>query len=137
MPKAVCDERLAGCLRESRLPPEEWVPGWLPGLLTENAPQELRDEVVEMMSDFHPVGYRAMALAVADSDTRDLLPRIRVPTLLLWGEADKRAPLSVAEQLRDGIPGSRLVVIPDAGHEPYIEQPARFNAAVREFCGAG
>lgn len=136
LPEAVCEERLASCLRESRLPPEEWVPGWLPGLLLESAPQELRDEVVGMMSDFHPAGYRAMALALADSDTRDLLPSIRVPTLLLWGEGDKRAPLSVAEQLRDGIPGARLVVIPDAGHEPNLEQPARFNAAVREFCAA-
>ena len=61
LPKAVCEERLASCLRESRLPPEEWVPGWLPGLLMENAPPELRDEVVEVMSDFHPAGYRAMA----------------------------------------------------------------------------
>ena len=135
LPKAVCDERLASCIRESRLPPDEWVPGWLPGLLSENAPPELREEVVEVMSDFHPAGYRAMALAVADSDTRDLLPRIGVPTLLLWGELDRRSPLSVAEQLRDGIPGAQLTVIPDTGHVSNIEQPARFNAAVRDFCG--
>ena len=135
LPKAVCDERLASCLRESRLPPDEWVPGWLPGLLSENAPAELREEMVEVMSDFHPAGYRAMALAVADSDTRDLLPRIGVPTLLLWGELDGRSPLSVAEQLRDAIPGAQLTVIPDTGHVSNIEQPARFNAAVRDFCG--
>lgn len=134
LPEAVCEERLEACLRESELPPAEWVPGWLPGLLTENAPQELRDEVAEVMSDFHPTGYRAMALALVEVDTRDLLPQIRVPTLLLWGEADERAPLSVAQQLRDAIPSARLVVIPQAGHESNVEQPTRFNAAVREFC---
>ena len=134
LPRAICDERLAACLRESELPPEEWVPGWVPGLLTENAPQELRDEVAEIMSDFHPAGYRAMALALASTDSRDLLPQIRVPTLLLWGDGDERAPLSVAEQLREGIPGARLVVIADAGHESNLEQPARFNAAVSDFC---
>ena len=87
------------------------------------------------MSDLHPAGYRAMAQSVAASDTRDLLARIGVPTLLLWGEADRRSPLSVAEQLRDAIPGARLTVIPDTGHVSNIEQPAAFNAAVSAFCG--
>jgi pimeloyl-ACP methyl ester carboxylesterase len=134
--EAVCRARLEACLRESELPPDEWVSGWLPGLLTENAPQELLDEVAEVMSDFHPPGYRAMAQALGEVDTRDLLPRIRVPTLLLWGKADKRAPLSVAQQLRNAIPDAKLVVIPGAGHESNVEQPARFNAAVLEFCGS-
>jgi pimeloyl-ACP methyl ester carboxylesterase len=133
LPEAVCEERLAGCLRESELAPEEWVHRWLPGLLTENASQELRDEVVGFMSDFHPAGYRAMAHTLADTDTRDLLPRIHVPTLLLWGDDDRRSPLSVAEQLRDAIPDASLVVIPEAGHVSNLEQPARFDAAVRDF----
>jgi pimeloyl-ACP methyl ester carboxylesterase len=134
LPAEVCAERLESCLRESELPASEFVPGWIPGLLSEAAPQALRDEVSAVMSDFHPVGYRQMALALAETDARDLLPEIRVPTLLLWGAADRRSPLSVAEQMRDAVPHSRLVVIPDAGHESNIEQPARFNAAVREFC---
>jgi pimeloyl-ACP methyl ester carboxylesterase len=136
LPADVCEQRLAACLRESELPPGEWVPGWLPGLLTEDAPQSLLDEVAEMMSDFHPAGYRAMARAVFEADTRDLLPQIRVPTLLLWGGSDRRAPLSVAEQLRAAIPGAELVVIPDCGHASNIERPDAFNAAVREFCGS-
>jgi pimeloyl-ACP methyl ester carboxylesterase len=116
------------------LPPDEWVSGWLSELLTENAPRELRDEVAEVMSGFHPPGYRAMAQALSEVDTRDLLPRIRVPTLLLWGKADRRAPLSVAQQLQSAIPNARLVVIPGAGHESNVEQPARFNSAVLDFC---
>jgi pimeloyl-ACP methyl ester carboxylesterase len=35
--------------------------------------------------------------------------------------------------MRDRINGSRLVVIPDAGHASNMEQPARFNAEVRTF----
>ena len=39
------------------------------------------------------------ALSVmAEADQRDLLPRIAVPTLLIWGEQDARSPLSVARQ---------------------------------------
>jgi pimeloyl-ACP methyl ester carboxylesterase len=134
LPEAVCEERLASCLRESELPAEEWVPGWLPGLLSENASEELRDELATVMSDFHPAGYRAMARFGA-LDTRDLLPRIQVPTLLLWGDADRRSPLSVAEQMRHAIPGAELVVIPQSGHMTNLERPAVFNAAVRAFAG--
>lgn len=133
LPESVCEERLATCLRESSLPASEFVPKWIPGLFSEAAPEELREELASIMSDFHPVGYRLM-IRTADSDTRDLLPDIRVPTLLVWGEEDQRAPMAVARQLRDAIPGARLVIIPDTGHVSNLEQPVLFNAAVRDFC---
>lgn len=56
-----------------------------PGLLTKSAPAELINEVVGIMSDFHPAGVRAIAHAFAEADLRDVLPRIDVPTLLLYG----------------------------------------------------
>ena len=73
-------------------------------------------------------------LVMAETDQRDLLPDIAVPTLLVWGESDGRSPLSVAHQFKDAIPGAQLVVIPDAGHVSNLEQPDRFNEAVRDFC---
>lgn len=87
-----------------------------------------------MMSCFHPVGFRIMALCSAELDTRDLLPEIRVPTLLLWGEADERSPLTVAHQICGAIPDARLAVISGAGHVSNFEAPTRFNAEVRDFC---
>lgn len=134
LPAEVVAERLAGCLRESDMPAEEFVPGWIPGLVTEGASQELRDELVSVMSEFHPEGYRVMARAFAGLDSRDVLPNIRVPTLLIWGEHDQRSPLHIAEQFRNSIPNSELVVIPDAGHMSNMEQPDVFNTAVRVFC---
>ena len=73
---------------------------------------------------------------MAETDQRDLLPRIAVPTLLIWGEQDVRSPLSVARQFEQAIPDAKLVVIPGAGHVSNLEQPERFNEAVREFCRA-
>lgn len=73
---------------------------------------------------------------MAGADQRDLLPRIEVPTLLVWGERDVRSPLHVARQFQDAIPDAQLVVIPGAGHLSHLEQPERFNAAVRAFCRA-
>ena len=74
-----------------------------------------------------------MARALADADTRDLLPSISVPTLLLWGAEDARSPIRVGHAFHRAIPGSRLVVIPEAGHVSNLDRPAAFNAAVSEF----
>ncbi len=133
LPESVCEERLATCLREASMPANEFVPKWIPGLFSDAAPDELRVELAAIMSDFHPVGYRLM-IQTANLDTRDLLPNIQVPTLLVWGDADRRAPMTVAHQLRDAIPRARLAIIPGAGHVSNLEQPARFNAEVRGFC---
>jgi hypothetical protein len=51
---------------------------------------------------------------MAEADQRDLLSRIAVPTLLIWGELDARSPLSVAPQFEQAIPHTKLVVIPGA-----------------------
>lgn len=48
-------------------------------------------------------------------------------------DRDVRAPLTVAEALQAGISGSKLVVLPNAGHLCNIEAPDGFNAAVRDF----
>ena len=74
-----------------------------------------------------------MAHSMADADLRDVLPRIHVPTLLLYGELDERSPLKVANTLHAEIPRSRLVVIKDAGHLANAEAPGEFNAHVRRF----
>ena len=126
-------QRLARCLRESTLPAEEWIPHWVPDAFSASASRAMLDDYAAIMSDFHPAGFRAMSRALAP-DFRDMLPTISVPTLLIWGDEDKRSPVPCGEAMRDAIPGSRLVVIPNAGHASNFEQPERFNAEVREFC---
>jgi pimeloyl-ACP methyl ester carboxylesterase len=125
-------QRLERCLRESQLPAAEWVPQWVPEAFSKGAPPELLEEYASIMSDFHPVGFRAMSRAVTP-DFRDALRVVSVPTLLIWGGEDSRSPVACGEDMRGLIPGSRLVVIPEAGHVSNFEQPERFNAAVREF----
>jgi len=61
------------------------------------------------------------------------LHRIDVPTLLVWGAEDGLVPPAFGEAYRALIPGSRLVVIPQAGHAPFDEQKAAFLAAFRDF----
>jgi pimeloyl-ACP methyl ester carboxylesterase len=70
-------------------------------------------------------------------DSTPTLTRIDRPTLILHGADDQIIPVSQAEAMHAAIKGSRLQIIPDAGHLLNLEQPGGFNAAVREFIEHG
>lgn len=108
----------------------------LPGLFARDPPADVVSMMEAMAADVRPDSMRTALLVMAEADQRDLLPRIAVPTLLVWGELDARSPLSVARQFEDAIPGGKLVVIPGAGHVSNLEAPEPFNEAVRDFCRA-
>lgn len=77
--------------------------------------------------------YAASCRAIAAADVTPLLPLVQCPTLILLGEQEQVAPLPAARALKAGIPHADLCVLPNAGHLPFLEQPAAFNAAVLEF----
>jgi pimeloyl-ACP methyl ester carboxylesterase len=108
----------------------------LPGLFAGDPPAEFAALLEAMAADVRPESMKTALLVMAEADQRDLLPRIAVPTLLIWGERDARSPLSVARQFEDAVPDAKLVVIPGAGHVSNLEAPELFNDAVREFCRA-
>jgi pimeloyl-ACP methyl ester carboxylesterase len=86
-----------------------------------------------MFADYHPEAFASLARSFAETDLRSALPHIDLPTLLLYGDADVRAPVSVGRALQAAIPGAELVVLPGVGHVHNLEDPARFNDAVRAF----
>lgn len=133
LPPEVVEERLQQVLRQSELPPEQVVEAMIPTLFTKSASTDVINETAAIMSEFHPVGMKATLFAIAEADLRDMLPTIEVPTLLLYGEADQRSPLNVAENLHAKIPTSKLVIIPGVGHASNLEAPEIFNAEVRNF----
>jgi pimeloyl-ACP methyl ester carboxylesterase len=61
------------------------------------------------------------------------LETIKVPTLLLTGDADLFAPPAVMRMFAARVKGSESVVVPEAGHSAYWEQPEAFNRAVLAF----
>jgi pimeloyl-ACP methyl ester carboxylesterase len=134
LPEAAWKQRLATCLSDSTAPPAALVTRFVPGALSDNAPPDVREQFTAIVREFHPVGFRLMSLSSAEIDTRDLLPTIRAPTLVLWGQDDRRSPLHIAHQLHTAIPDAELAVIPRAGHLSNMEQPQTFNLHVRRFC---
>jgi pimeloyl-ACP methyl ester carboxylesterase len=77
----------------------------------------------------------ALAGLAARADSTPTLREIRVPTLVVVGEEDEITPLAEAETLQRGIAGSRLAVIPRAGHLSSLENPDEFNRQVRAWLG--
>jgi pimeloyl-ACP methyl ester carboxylesterase len=60
--------------------------------------------------------------------------RISAPTLIVWGARDALLPRADQEALAAEIPGARLVVYPDVGHLPVIEEPERVAADLTALC---
>lgn len=77
--------------------------------------------------------YLAGVAAMVRFDGRRQLGGIRCPALVLAGDRDTTIPLGAKAALARGIPGARLVVVPDSGHVSNWDQPETFNRIVLEF----
>jgi pimeloyl-ACP methyl ester carboxylesterase len=71
---------------------------------------------------------------VSRRDLSDVLPRVRVPTLLAWGERDRLVPIRIAEEWLRLLPDARLARLP-CGHVPMLESPPELASAVLAFLG--
>jgi len=93
---------------------------------------ELVARVRQMIEANPPRGITdALAGLAARADSTPSLREIRVPTLVVVGEEDAITPVAEAEALQRGIAGSRLAVIPRAGHLSSLENPEEFNRQLR------
>ena len=135
LPEAEVRTRVAGVRQMLAAPAGESDPT-LSGLFAGEPPAEFLPLLQEMAADVRRESIQTALRAMAAADQRELLPRIAVPTLLIWGELDVRSPLSVAREFEDAIRGAKLVVLAGAGHMSNLERPEQFNVIVREFCRA-
>ncbi|MGH7535231.1 MAG: alpha/beta fold hydrolase, partial [Gemmatimonadales bacterium] len=88
--------------------------------------------------DYRTAGaMRPTLVKVVNEDLTPLLPAVRAPTLILWGDQDQEVPRSAMEIMATRIPRSRLVVFAGAGHFPFQDAPEEFGRALREFLVAG
>jgi len=69
-------------------------------------------------------------------DTRGLLPKITARTLVITGDEDFICGPLCAEEICAGISEARMVIVGDAGHMLFIEQPQTFHDEVADFLGA-
>lgn len=76
---------------------------------------------------------RAVMSKVVNEDLRNLMPKIKAPTLLVWGENDTATPIRDARIMEKLIPGAGLVSFPGCGHYSFLDNPVQFAAVLRSF----
>ncbi|MGA2879400.1 MAG: alpha/beta hydrolase [Bryobacteraceae bacterium] len=113
------------------LPPEFRELG--PSYRTGNAAGTERWMELEKIS--RPPGPPAAAQPMRNQMTFAMLESIQAPTLLITGDADLYAPPPVLRLFAARIKGSEVLIVPEAGHSAYWEQPEIFNRAVLAFLG--
>jgi len=113
------------------------VDALLPKLVGETSHRERAALVATLRERILATSPRAIANGLcglaARADARAMLPRITVPTLVLVGEEDVLTPAEEAKAMAGAIPGTRLEVVPRAGHLANLENPDAVNAALRSF----
>lgn len=130
--KSIADVQLHG--------PAPFVEGMAPKLLGEttrrNRPDVARAALAIMNESTVP-GIAALQQGMAERpDSLPTLKTITVPTLIVVGEEDTLTPVADAEQLQQGIAGSKLVKVPAAGHLSAFEQPEAWGKQLRAFLDA-
>lgn len=112
---------------------DEMLPKLL-GATSRRERPELTDAVRAMILGNKTAAIAGAVKAIMERpDSTPLLASISVPSLILCGEEDVLTPPADAEALHAGIPQSRLVLLPEAGHLSNIEAPEAFSTAVQDF----
>ena len=89
----------------------------------------------ELERTARPGGAQPPAQTMRNRVTFALLETITVPTLLLTGDADLYAPPAVLRLFAARIKNAESIIVPEAGHSTYWEQPEIFNRSVLTFIG--
>jgi pimeloyl-ACP methyl ester carboxylesterase len=91
--------------------------------------ESLRRIVRTMAAEVGVEGFaRQQQAIIGRVDSRPHLGGIRCPTLVLVGDGDVLTPPALAAEIAAGIPGARLITVPDSGHLSTLEQPRRVTA---------
>ena len=98
-------------------------------------PRKLRPELLaeQTRPGLGAPGLAAAMGSIGGYDTRERLPEIEIPTLVVWGLNDRIVPVEAALGYHRLISRSRLELFERTGHVPQIERPARFNSLLGEF----
>ena len=74
-------------------------------------------------------------IALRDTDLRDDLAKIKIPTVIMHGKKDKICSFDLAEQMKAGISNSHIVAFENSGHSLFLEETHKFNAELIKFAG--
>lgn len=97
-------------------------------------PEVVKQARARMLAN-DPRAYAACARAMSNYNWTQELGRIQAPTLILQGAEDRLTPPAGSWILKRNLPRARLMIIPGAGHNLPLEQPAVVGSAIAAFLG--
>ncbi len=93
------------------------------------------DSVRKLIVSTPVAGYAGCCNAIPKINLTARLKEIKCPILVIVGADDPGTPVSMAKEMHDNAPGSKLVILPSAAHLANLEQPEGFTKALRGFLG--
>jgi class 3 adenylate cyclase len=127
-------QRFVDAIQSARAAAEHWGEGRTLALMAPSADSEF-DRIgrgIFERSAASPQMAQTLLAMVADTDVRDLLPSIRVPTLVLHRQ-EEFIPVECARYMAERIPGARLVVLPGMDHIPFYGDADGYAEEIEEF----
>ena len=100
---------------------------------SQKVPADLIEKGVSLMLQCRPEVLYGDFLACDRFDLMNEVEKIDLPGLIVCGDDDQLTPVKYSEFLYSRIKGSRLEVLPNAGHMVMMESPHEFNAKIKEF----
>jgi pimeloyl-ACP methyl ester carboxylesterase len=96
--------------------------------------QTVVQPILDMAAEVGADGFcREQTAMIARPDSRPLLVKIHIPTVVIVGRQDQGTPLARAREMATDIANARLVIIEDCGHMAPLEKPAEVSAALRRW----
>ena len=90
--------------------------------------------IYEMAKDTGAEGFANQQQAILSrQDSRDILPAITCPTLVLVGMDDERTPVALSEEMASAIPTAEFVTVARCGHLPTLERPSVVGEHLRAW----
>lgn len=110
-----------------------WVCGFAPLIIGDPQQPELAIEYVSTLKALRPDIASVLARTIFQSDFRDDLPRLTIPTLIVQSSQDNAVPMEVGRYLAAKIPNSQLMNINAKGHVPHLSAPQEVIQAIRAY----
>lgn len=110
-----------------------WASGFAPMAMSNPERPELATEFAATLSEIRPDIALAVLRMAFQSDHRDDLPRLNVPTLIIQASEDIAVPVEVGQYMKAKVPKSTLVSINARGHLPHMSAPGEVTRAIQAF----
>jgi pimeloyl-ACP methyl ester carboxylesterase len=99
--------------------------------------RQRRDSAAIPLAVWLAVLDEGLPTATAFADLQSTLPRLKAPTLLIWGSKDPIMEEPVRKTLEDALPGAEVKIFEGLGHNPFWENPPAVARVINAFLGAG